>query len=205
MDTELEELLKIANTVVPEEKKLSSEDPILQFLHRYNILVGEERVPSRPLYNLFRMTFPDTSFTRTVFSRRLSKYIPSYQTSFYINKTALNINATILENEPVTPLVPSKQQQNKFQLYLDHYGFKPGDTLVPANLLYFLYVKYLNNTKKKRKGMDTLTLNKLFKMKFEHKIIKSYLYFMLDNTTFETILTPEIKQQYEEKTSKKKK
>lgn len=202
MDKELEELLKVLEN--KDDEGIPTLDPILSFIARYNLKFGDEKVPSKILFKLFKMSYPDENFTRYHFSSELSKYLPYKQTSFLLNKSAMSINLDIFEAAP-RKIVPttSKPELTKVDRYLDYYSIKPGTLLVKLDILFYLYVLYTNETGIKR-IMGKGRFSKILALKFEKKLLKNIAHYSVDQS-IQNIITPEILQHYEEKTKEAKK
>lgn len=152
-----EELLASLGSDISLDKEIkpSFNDPILSFLQAFNIKPGTKLVSGALLHRIFKLWFTESRIDRRNFNRQMAVYIPSRLVStkrFYsVQENVLQLAAKFEEIESTRTIdkTKSKKWQKNFETFLEENNLKSGNTYIEGDILYYIYNRWLDQSRKK--------------------------------------------------------
>lgn len=95
----LDDLLNALENSPDKEKLPDDVPPILEFINRFKLESGKNRVESRLLWGLYLQYYPET-ITREIFVEHANKLLKYSRASFYLNVTTSYVYSLLVKKEP---------------------------------------------------------------------------------------------------------
>jgi hypothetical protein len=173
----IEELLKSLDgeDLSKEAIAFSYTNPILSFIQTFELKAGKELVSDKVLHTLFKFWYKNEYIDQRSFNHRLGTYIPSHVS----NRRYYHVNKNILELAQKTqelylkrkrPRVKSKVWNTHFEKFLSDTGLEPGNVYVEMDILYYVYNRWCDDTRKKS-HLAHESFSEICKLNFESKRI----------------------------------
>lgn len=143
-----EELLELLESA-PEARggvKVEYRNNVIQFISQYNIIEGENSVPEKTLFRLYKAA-TKYSVKADEFARLFSEIFPRFKTPdggyYKINLDAINVSQEILKitNEKKIDKTKNLQYVRTFERFTSKYGIEPGNNYIEGFVLYALFCK----------------------------------------------------------------
>lgn len=211
-----EELLELLESEKEKpEEKLEYKNDVLYFLSVYNIKEGDNRVPNRTIYELYKAWSNDPLNQRT-FYRELAGLLPRHPNSkatyYLINESAINLTAKaykLLQEDKIDVTKSPRYRQN-FELFLKETNLKPGNYKLESFILYKIYDNWHYSKKSKAKYLGKYNFIHMLKLYFKKSRIGStkLAWFSVDKSILNHIDEQQlerIRTAYHEKQKKNKK
>jgi hypothetical protein len=179
---ELEELLALVNKEVDNTVQVSQlvpTDPILSFITKFDIKPGENKVPSKILFKLFKKHFKRTEINSHTFCIRLSDYF--FYKSGYFN---ISIDVYYIKNlyKPPKRINKSKFYNTRILKFMSHYDIKPGPLYIELDILFYLFNNFIDEYKLKQMSIQRFSQILSEHLKSKYFKDKRYKYFAVDES-----------------------
>ncbi len=157
-----EELLKLLEGQSKTEVKRPLKNTYLNFINKYNLQPGQQRVPTKLLYKLYKIDNPKAD--QKTFTKNMKKYLDFSSGHhdnvifFLLNKSLLEVGKSI--EDMLTKKPTSKKQvrnrRNHIEDFLKAFNLKPGNNSITVAVLIDLYDRWCYKYKRKKVHISEL-------------------------------------------------
>lgn len=198
----IEELLKIAETSQFSPLIYKSKTDVIEFISFYQLKLGDNKVTSALLYNLYRR-WSNNPIPRQSFTKEVTELFPVTRWGigylFGLNKSKEELLNTKAEFNKKKLKTKSPKYAKHFQNYLKHFNIKSGSFYVKDVVLYNLYDKWRQYKRHLFSLEQFIPFCKIF---FKYKKIKGNYYFAVDKEIKSQLSENLLKLNEEKNTSK---
>jgi hypothetical protein len=158
---------------------------VMEFISVYNFKSGEELIPTKLLYRLYRL-WSTNPVTRKIMSNTFTDLFPSKNNNncmcILLNKAAINIKEDAYKYVKKTDKTKKKGYLEHFEKYLNEYCIKTGSFFIKDTVLYSISANWCYK-KRNPLGFTQFTNHcKLYLNIPKYKIIKDHCWFSVDHS-----------------------
>lgn len=214
-ELELDQLLKALTEANDEQHTETPEydDDILGFMNKFSIKTGDQKVSSPLLYSLYKQ-WSSKPIKRNAFTIRLKNLFEGKfekidnVTFFFINKESRALAPEVWDFFKKYKKRSVTKQINlikHFDSFRTECKIKPGNRVISATILYYIYLKWTTETKK-RSIMKPDNFFKFCRLFFKTRNIKYIgIGYLISDSIFEYIPKERVDQMTEERLRGKEK
>lgn len=171
----VEDLLKSLEndeiTSTEEDVIFTRQGPVLSFIQAFNILEGKYRVSDKVLYRLFKLWQKNSPIEIKTFNYQLANYIPCVQKVrkyYLVNQRVFDFckKIEVYKEDRSWDHTKSLHWNKHFESFLNDNNLKPGPIFVEEDILYYVYNRWVDDTKRKS-WLGEYTFNKICELNFE--------------------------------------
>lgn len=141
-----EDLLKLLEEAPEGQSKVAFSDDVLAFISKYNIVEGENTVPEKTVYRLYK-SYSKSPLSQQEFVAKFKEILVRHRTSYTFHYK-LNLDAMRISEEILKLTNAKKQDKTKnlqyvrtFENFLSKYSIERGNNWLEGFVLYELFVK----------------------------------------------------------------
>lgn len=183
-----------------------SSDDVLSFLNIYDLRPGEDSIPNRTLFRLYR-TWSKNPVNSIAFAIKIHEIFEHTPRVTKINEELFKIKREdwiyFYKNPKRTNPLEQKHKR-MFEAFLKNFDLSPGDEPVNFESICLLYDRYINEKKSKTACLNKIKLESFCKIYFKQKNTTRGSYYLVSDTIWNS-LSREIYNEKEEKAKKSSK
>lgn len=193
----IEELVKSLTEKESTSYSVDFNNPIISFVQQFNIKSGKNAVPSKLLYNLYKVWNIKDDVCFSIFTRSLGTLIDKHSshnyTTFYVSESVLEVAKKVQE---LTEKGKKHRHRSPvwikhFQLFLEQSGLKEGSIYIESDILYYVYNRWIDATRKKV-NLTEWTFTEFCRLHFKwKKRCRGIVYLIGVNTKIKELITTE--------------